>query len=252
MTKAVIIEDETLAANRLEAMVQKCDGTIDIIAKIPSVKAAVQWFQQNPPPDLVFMDIHLEDGSSFSIFDQTDVAAPVIFTTAFDEYAIKAFKVNSIDYLLKPINIEELIHALDQFRKLKLSGYHYSEKGEASIENLKKSTLKSRFLVTSGSKMLSIPIAEVAYFYSEDKITFLQTFKNNRYAIEYSLDKLIGMLQPDQYFKINRQLIINIKSIGNVHKVSVNRLKITLTPEYSKDIFVSVEKYSAFKDWLDA
>lgn len=252
MPKAIIIEDESLAAKRLEALVKKCDDTIEIIEKLPSIKASVQWLRQNPPPDLIFMDIQLDDGVSFSIFDQVSVDAPVIFTTAYDEYTIKAFKVNSIDYLLKPINQEELTFALEKFKKLQLSSYHMSNGGEASIENLKKSQLKSRFLVTSGTKFMTIPVEEIAYFYSEDKITFLQTFKNNRYSIEYSLDKLMSLLDPAKFFKINRQLIISIQSINTIHKVSVNRLKLTLSPDFQKDIFVSIEKYSKFKDWLDA
>lgn len=252
MPKAIIIEDETLAAKRLEALVNKCDKTIEIIQKLSSIKASVQWLKQNPSPDLIFMDIQLDDGVSFSIFDQVSVDAPVIFTTAYDEYTIKAFKVNSIDYLLKPINQEELTFALEKFKKLQLSSYHMSNDGEASIENLKKSQVKSRFLVTSGTKFMAIPVEEIAYFYSEDKITFLQTFKNNRYSLEYSLDKLMSLLNPDNFFKINRQLIISIQSINTINKVSVNRLKLTLNPDFHKDIFVSIEKYSKFKDWLDA
>lgn len=252
MPKAIIIEDESLAAKRLEALVQKCDNSIEIIEKISSVKAAVQWFQKNPPPDLVFMDIHLDDGISFSIFEQVNLDVPVIFTTAFDEYTIKAFKVNSVDYLLKPINAGELTFALDKFKKLQLSSYHLREQGNLSVENLKKSAVKSRFLVSSGAKIMSVPVEEIAYFYSEDKITFLQTFKNNRYPVEYSLDKLLPLLDPTRFFKINRQLIISIDSINSMYKVSVNRLKLTLKPDLQKDIFVSIEKYGAFKDWLDA
>ncbi len=252
MIKAIIIEDESLAAKRLEAMVQKCDASIQIVEKISSVKAAVQWLKQNQQPDLIFMDIHLDDGVSFSIFDQVMVHAPVIFTTAFEEYTIKAFKVNSIDYLLKPINQEDLSFAIDKFKKLKLATYYFNAGDEITIENLQKSKLKSRFLVSSGAKIISIPVEEIAYFSSEDKITFLHTFKNSRYPIEYSLDKLITILDPAKFFKINRQLVISMQSINTIHKISVNRLKINVKPEYSKDILVSIERYGKFKDWLDA
>jgi len=252
MIKAIIIEDETLAATRLEAMVKKCDPGIEIIARLPSVKKAVQWFQQNPQPDLIFMDIHLEDGLSFSIFDQADITAPIIFTTAFDEYTIRAFKVNSIDYLLKPINQEELLFALDKFRKNQIAGHYYNANGEASVENLKKATTKTRFLVTAGSRIASVPIEEVAYFYSEEKITFLRTFSGQRYSIDYSLDNLSYQLDPASFFKINRQLIIHIRSINSIHKVSTSRLKLTLNPDLGKDMYVSVDKYGKFKDWLDA
>lgn len=251
MTKALIIEDESLAAKRLEAMVQKCDASIQVVEKIPSVKAAVQWLKQHQSLDLIFMDIHLDDGISFSIFDQVPVPAPVIFTTAFEEYTIKAFKVNSIDYLLKPINQEDLSFAIAKFRKLQLSSYYFNAGDETTIENLQKSKLKSRFLVSSGTKIISIPVEEVAYFSSEDKITFLHTFKNARYPIEYSLDKLMPLLDPANFFKINRQLVISIKSINTIHKISVNRLKLSLNPAYNKEILVSIERYGSFKDWLD-
>lgn len=251
MIKALIIEDESLAAKRLETMVEKCDASIQIVDKIPSVKASVQWLTKNHAPDLIFMDIHLDDGISFSIFDQVTVDAPVIFTTAFEEYMIKAFKVNSIDYLLKPICQEDLSFAIDKFRKLKLSSYYFSAGDKVSIENLKKSIIKSRFLVSSGSKIISIPVEEIAYFSSEDKITFLYTFKNTRYPIEYSLDKLILLLSPASFFKINRQFIISMQSINTIHKISVNRLKISVKPEYNKEILVSIERYGKFKDWLD-
>lgn len=252
MIKALIIEDENLAAKRLEAMVQKCDASIQIVEKIPSVKAAVNWLKQHQSPDLIFMDIHLDDGVSFSIFDQVTVAAPVIFTTAYEEYTIKAFKVNSVDYLLKPINQEDLSFAIDKFKKLKLSTYYFNAGDEITVENLQKSTFKSRFLVSSGTKMISIPVDEVAYFSSEDKITFLHTFKNSRYPVEYSLDKLITLLDPANFFKINRQFILSINAIHSIQKISVNRLKISVKPEYNKDILVSIERYGKFKDWLDA
>lgn len=252
MIKALIIEDENLAAKRLEAMVQKCDAGIQIVEKIPSVKAAVNWLKHNQSPDLIFMDIHLDDGVSFSIFDQVTVAAPVIFTTAYEEYTIKAFKVNSVDYLLKPINQEDLSFAIDKFKKLKLSTYYFNAGDEITVENLQKSTLKSRFLVSSGTKMISIPVDEVAYFSSEDKITFLHTFKNSPYPVEYSLDKLITLLDPANFFKISRQFILNINAIHSIQKISVNRLKISVKPEYNKDILVSIERYGKFKDWLDA
>jgi DNA-binding LytR/AlgR family response regulator len=251
MPKAIIIEDEALAAKRLEALVASCAPDIEIVGQLSSVKAAVQWFEQHPAPDLVFMDIHLDDGESFAIFNQTEVAAPVIFVTAYDAYTLQAFKVNSIDYLLKPINEAELRFALEKFKKLQLASYHAGDKATVSIENLKKTTLKSRFLVMSGAKMMSIPLADVAYFYSEDKITFLQTTKGSRYALEYTLDKLMEMLEPEHFFKINRQMIVSIKSIQSIYKMSVNRLKLTLTPDYSKEILVSIERYTAFKDWLD-
>jgi len=251
MPRVIIIEDETLAALRLENMIRQCDESLEVVAKLPSIKAAVQWLKTQPQPDLIFMDIHLEDGSSFSIFEQTDVEAPVIFTTAYDAYTLQAFKVNSIDYLLKPINANELAFAIEQFRKLKLSSYHFQNQDTASIENLKKTTVKSRFLVTSGSKIISIPVEEIAYFYSEDKITFLHTTANSRYPIDYSLDKLMPLLHSDCFFRINRKFIISMGAIEGIFKISTNRLKINLQPTYNEPVYVSFDKYSTFKNWLD-
>lgn len=251
MPKAIIIEDEALAIKRLESMVATCDPTIEIIARLSSVKASVQWFQENPAPDLVFMDIHLDDGESFAIFNQTAVNAPVIFVTAYDTYTLQAFKVNSIDYLLKPVNETDLRFALGKFNKLQVPIYQSGNKTTVSVENLIKTTIKTRFLVSSGAKMLTIPVTDIAYFYSEDKITFLQTAKGGRYPIEYPLDKLTEMLLPDQFFKINRQMIVSIHAIQSIYKMSINRLRLTLIPAHPKEILVSIEKYTAFKDWLD-
>ena len=252
MPKAIIIEDESLAAQRLEALVRKCDGSIEIIGKLSSVKASVEWLRNNPRPDLIFMDIHLDDGSSFAIFEQIDVQAPVIFTTAYDEYTIKAFKVNSIDYLLKPINAEDLGYALEQFRRLKLASYYYSGLGDSPIENLKKTAVKSRFMVSTGNKLVSIPVEDIAYFYSEDKMTFLQLTTGGRHVIEYSLDKLMPLLAEDRFFRINRQFIVGMDSIDAIHKISSNRLKLALKPAHPKPIYVSLDKYTPFRDWLDA
>jgi DNA-binding LytR/AlgR family response regulator len=253
MIKAIIIEDESLAAKRLEALILKCKRNIDVIAKLPSIKSAVKWFAQNPQPDLIFMDIHLEDGLSFSIFEQTTVNAPVIFTTAFDEYTIKAFKVNSIDYLLKPINFDDLSQSLDKYFLLKSQ---FSTGGidlKSIIETLvhKEDQYKNRFLVSEGSRYVTIEITDIAYFYAEGKFAFLISKAGKDYIIDLTLDKLTGVLNPKFFYRINRQFIVSTSCIENISKYSTNKLKLTLKPQTKKDVFVSQDKYTDFKKWLD-
>lgn len=250
--KIAIIEDETLAAKRLENLALKYDQAIEIVAVLPSVKSSVKWLNAHQSPDLLFMDIHLEDGQSFSIFEQAEVDVPVIFTTAFDEYMIKAFKVNSIDYLLKPINYEELSGALNKYKKLHGSKAHARElKQWLNAALHKEERYKSRFLITLGTKIKTIGVEETAYFYSEGKITFLVTPASGRFPVDYSLDKLTDLLDPSLFFRVNRQFLIKLSSINAIHKYSTTRLKITLKPDPDKEVFVSTERYSSFKEWLD-
>ncbi len=253
MIKAVIIEDESLAAKRLEALIKKCNKDIEIMSVLSSVKTTVKWFSQNQQPDLIFMDIHLEDGLSFSIFEQCKVTAPVIFTTAFDEYTIKAFKVNSIDYLLKPINMDDLSLSLEKYQRLKTQ----FSTGSIDIQSIlgafvpKEDQYKSRFLVSEGSNYLTVELQEIAYFFAEDKFAFLVTKKGKRYIIDLTLDKLSGVLNPKAFYRINRQFIITTSCIDNMIKYSANKLKLTLNPPTEKEVFVSQDKYTDFKNWLD-
>jgi DNA-binding LytR/AlgR family response regulator len=248
-----IIEDETLAARRLEGLVKQYDPSIEVVTTLTSIKNAVKWFSANPAPDLLFMDIHLEDGLSFTIFEQVEIMTPVIFTTAFDEYMMKAFKVNSVDYLLKPINREELARALDKFKKISRPATGASELKNLLNQVLRRETAyKSRFAITAGSKIRTIGIEEVAYFYSEEKLTFLVTTDNHRFPVDFTLDKLTEVLDPGQFFRVNRKCIVKMKAIEGIHKYSASRLKLTLLPPPSMDVFVSTERYGAFKEWLDA
>lgn len=254
MFKSIIIEDESLAAKRLESLIKKYDNSIEIIEHISSVKSAVKWLSKNQQPDLIFMDIHLEDGLSFSIFDQVSVTAPIIFTTAFDEYTIKAFKVNSIDYLLKPINFEELSSSLNKFKQLKS---HFSTGGvdfKAVVDQIlaNEKQYKTRFLVTEGSNYITITINEIAYFFAEDKFAFLVDFKGKHYVIDQTLDKLTGLLDPKLFYRINRKFIVSPKCIMNMTKYSANKLKLSLHPAIDQEVFVSQDKYTDFKKWLDS
>lgn len=254
MLKTVIVEDETLAAKKLEILIKKYDSSIEILAKLPSIKEAVKWFNQNTAPDLIFMDIHLEDGLSFAIFEATSVHVPVIFTTAFDEYTINAFKVNSIDYLLKPINYEDLSRSLDKFHQLKKQFSSTSIDIKNLLDSLvpKESSYKSRFLINEGNNLLMIDITEVAYFFAEDKFAFLITQKGKQYLIDLTLDKLSQALDPKLFYRVNRQFILSAKSIGSMSKYGTNKLRVNLIPSSNKEVFVSMDKYTDFKAWLDS
>jgi DNA-binding LytR/AlgR family response regulator len=251
--KVAIIEDETLAARRLEAMIRKLDSTIEIEAVLPSVRASLKYLSSHPPLDLLFMDIHLDDGQSFSIFEQMDISTPIIFTTAYDEYMVKAFRVNSIDYLLKPIDAKELEAALLKFKKLRQPARVNYDEIRAFISSAlhQEPEYKTRFMVSQGTKIRTVQIEEIAYFYSEDKVTFLTTKAGQRLPLDFSLDKLMSMLNPKQFFRINRQFIVGLEGIDAIHKYSPSRLKIQLKPDTEKEIFVSIEKYGEFKNWLD-
>ncbi len=247
----LIVEDEKLAAGRLEQLLKECDTSISVLAKIESVNDTVKWLNSHPEPDLIFLDVQLEDDLSFAIFEKIQIKTPIIFTTAYDEYAIKAFKLNSIDYLLKPVNKEELLAAL---RKYQTWIKDYKPVDLASLlDTISKSSseYKSRFIITAGSRIKTIGIEEVAYFYSEEGITFLVTRQKSEYPIDLSLEKLAEQINPDEFFRVNRQFILHIHAITNIHVYPKSRLRIELTPPPDKEIFVSLDKVTAFKEWLD-
>lgn len=248
--KTIIIEDESLTASRLESLLHKYDAAVSVLAVLPSVEDAVQWLEANPEPDLVFMDIHLEDDLAFRIFDRVRLQAPVIFTTAYDEYMIQAFKVNSIDYLLKPINFEELVQALEKFQNLK------KQFAQPNLDTLlqyigqKEPEYKSRFMIAVGTKIRSIETREIAYFYSEDKITFMVTREGQHLPIDFSLDKLTTLLNPKDFFRISRQFLVSFPAIQTVHTHYKGKLKLDLQPRSKLDVFVSGDRITDFKAWL--
>jgi DNA-binding LytR/AlgR family response regulator len=249
--KTIIIEDEKLAQERLEALINEVDPSIEICAKLSSVDASVKWLINNKP-DLIFLDIQLEDGLSFVIFEKMQIDIPVIFTTAYDQYAIKAFKLNSIDYLLKPIRKSELQESLNKFKNLKSSYIRDFEYVFQSIVN-KEVSYKKRFLVQFGQKIKKVEIEEIAYFYAMEKNVFMTTNSGSIFPVNYSLDKLIEVLDPENFFRINRKMIISFNSINNMIPYSRSRIKIELNPAAPKEIeaLVSVERSASFKQWLD-
>lgn len=248
--KAVIIEDEQLAARRLESMIHLYDPSVIILAIMESVEESVEWFKTNPQPDLIFLDIHLEDDISFAIFDKVKVTCPIIFTTAFDEYAIRAFKLKSIDYLLKPIIQEQLNNAISKYKTWngQQQGVDLSKLYE--LISKKEITYRERFSVAFGQKIKSFELAEIAYFYSKEGLTFAVLTDLKHYPVDYSLDNLVEELNPRDFFRINRQYLVKHSSIRQVHVFPKSRLKLELLPKPNDDIFVSIDKVTAFKKWL--
>jgi two-component system LytT family response regulator len=247
----VVIEDERLTAQRLISLVQKYDTSIKVVAQISSVAQAISWFQTNSPStvDLIFMDIHLEDGDSFQILSKLQLKTPVIFTTAFDDYMIRAFKVNSIDYLLKPVNYDELATALDKFKSLRSPQVDIRK----LIEHLgpqNSQQYKDRFMVTVGTKIRSIKTESIAYFYLEEKTVLLVTNDGTILPIDYSLDKLVQTIDPRQFFRISRQFIVSLSSIHMIHTISTGKLKLDLIPGTKQEVAVSGDRVSDFKQWL--
>lgn len=253
MYRVLIVEDEKPAAEWLRNLILKFDPAISILNVIDSVGVAVEWINRNPAPDLVFMDIQLADGLSFEIFERVQVPCPVIFTTAYQEYAIKAFKVNSIDYLLKPISFPELETALQKFDKQ----FQQAASPVVTLELLSKvkemlrKPFKTRFVIKVGEHLKSIEVEDILFFYSLDKATYLCTRDFKTYLIDYSLDRITEMVDDHQFFRINRKYILSNQSIADIVHYSNSRLKIKLKKPDEESIIVSRDKVAAFKEWLD-
>jgi two-component system response regulator LytT len=250
MIGTLIIEDEEHAALRLEKLLKSIDPEIQIVDKLESIGSAVKWFKENPQPDLVMLDIQLADGQSFEIFKKVKIESFVIFTTAFDEYAIKAFELNSIDYLLKPIKKEKLALSLSKYRNLRSMKQEFDFSGLLQALENKKQNFKRRFAISAGSKISSVETTSVAYFYSMEKNTFLGSFEGKEYPLDYSLDKLENMLDPDIFFRINRQYIININVIIKIHILSKSRLELEIKA-YKERMSVSSARAHEFREWID-
>jgi DNA-binding LytR/AlgR family response regulator len=246
----LIIEDEKLSAERLEGMISRLFPDFVHKKTLDSVKSAVRWLSQNEQPHLAFFDIQLADGLSFEIFEQAPVQFPIIFTTAFDEYAIRAFRVNSIDYLLKPVSEEDLIRAVNKFQ----SGNHTAKtENDALAMALMQltNTYKSRFLVKIGEHLKMIDISEVALFMSSDKSTFIRSFAGRDYGLSFTLEQLESLVDPGCFFRVNRKYLIHIKAISDIIAYSNSRLKIKLSVPCDEDVIVSRERVEDFKKWLE-
>ncbi len=245
----VIIEDEKPSARLLERKLNAIG--VEVNMKLHSVEDSIQWFVNNPEPDLIFLDIQLSDGLSFEIFETVKIVAPVIFTTAYDEYAIQAFKLNSIDYLLKPIDKNELSFAVDKFK----SNFQ-NENKEVNLSEIKKlisnnsKEYKKRFTVNVGTSIKIFNTIDIACFYSQDKTSFLLTNSGRSYILDSSLDKIYDTLDPEVFFKVNRKYVLNINEIKDIINYSNSRLKVNLNTPTEDDIIVARDRVKAFKNWL--
>ncbi len=238
--KVLIIEDELFSAERLQNQLNRIDSDIKVLGILPSVAECLAWFKENPEPDLLFLDIHLEDANSFELFEKMNLGVPIIYTTAYADYALQAFKQNSVDYLLKPIVLEELQSAIEKYRQ----HFSPSEPEEAP-------TIKERFLVKQGSQYVSVAVSSIAYFKSEQKVNFIVTAENEKYIIDQSLDQVAQVVDPQVFFRISRSRLITIDSIKSIHSHFNGRLKLELNPPEEEEVFVSRERVLGFKAWLD-
>ena len=250
----IIIEDEHLTAERIQTLLHKINPEISVLAIIDSVAQAVQWFGENECPDLVFMDIQLADGISFDIFDRVRIQAPVIFITAYQEYAIRAFKVNSVDYLLKPIAENDLKAALDKYRSHFKRQTILPEIGSdllASIRQMISKPYKTRFMVKVGDRIKSLDVEHIRFFYSQQKGTFIHTDEKRNFAVDFTLDKLGDVLDPDQFFRINRRYLCSHRSIVEVIALSGSKLKVKLLGSEDDQIYISRDRLASFKASMD-
>jgi DNA-binding LytR/AlgR family response regulator len=248
--KILLIEDERPAAKQLTKMLLAIDPTITIIEVLDSVEASVKWLRTYPMPDAIFMDIQIADGLSFDIFAEVEVTAPVIFCTAFDQYAVKAFKVNAIDYLLKPIDETELAAAMDRLalRQNPMLGNTVFQNILSQIQAPK--VYRTRFLVKTGQSLVAIDTSEIAYFFSENSICQLVTHIGKKHIVENTLDELEQLLMPSAFFRNSRKQIIAVQAVSKIHTYFNGRLKLDLLPAFKEDVFVSRERVHDFKTWL--
>jgi DNA-binding LytR/AlgR family response regulator len=257
--KILIVEDEELAVKKIKKTLSEVDGSAEVVGVADSISGTVDWLQANPSPDLILMDIELSDGQSFEIFSRVPVKSAVVFTTSYDEYALKAFKVNSIDYLLKPIQKEDLEAALNKYKQMKkIYADEKTENGSMNMDALVKELqqklqpkeFRKRFLVKHGQKLVSVEIDEIAYFFSDGRLNFFKTDDNRKFVVDYTMDELEEMLDPQKYFRISRAFYVSVRSIGQIHDYFGNRLLLHLKPSVDKEAIVSREKVTDFKKWM--
>ncbi|MEP7256385.1 MAG: LytTR family DNA-binding domain-containing protein [Ferruginibacter sp.] len=249
--QVLIIEDETPAANRLAKLLQNISDEISIVNRLDSVESSVKYLQSAEGIDLIFMDIQLADGLSFDIFQQTTITIPVIFTTAFDQYTLKAFKVNSIDYLLKPVDENELQQAVDKYRQLyPQKDMTYSDKILKLVQEMNVLKYKERLLIKRGQQLSYLKTDALAYCYADGKLCYAVDFNGVKYLLGNNLSQLEEQLQPNNFYRINRHLLVNIEAVKKVHTWLGGRLKLEVTPLTTAETIVSRERVNGFKEWL--
>lgn len=247
----LIIEDEESAFENLKRILLEIDPAINIVSWLQSAEQSIHWFKTNDFPDLIFLDIQLSDDLSFKIFESVEVASPIVFTTAFDEYAIKAFELNSIDYILKPISRSSIEKSITKYKSsINRTPVSYNN----FIQDLKSVSVnpsyKERFLVNKADELLIIPTASISYFFKDNE-TYIVLKNGERYAVKFTLDELIHLLDPIQFYRINRQMIVSINAIAKISFWFKGKLKLRLTPEFDDPVFVSREGATKFKAWMD-
>lgn len=260
---ALIVEDEPLAARRLAALLEKHAGPLRLLGPAESVAQAAELLRAGPAPDVLFLDIHLADGLSFELFEQVEVKCPVVFTTAYDQYALRAFKVNSVDYLLKPVDEEELKGALQKLRARLAQPPAPAAPAldpallQQLVQQLQPAAApayKTQFVVRVGEHLKVIPVEQVAYFFSLEKATLLQTVENRRFVVDYSMEQLENVLDPQQFFRLNRAYLARQSAIHDIIHYTNSRLQTVLRPappDSEGPVLVSREKVNVFKAWLD-
>ncbi len=252
--KVLIIEDEALAAEKLEKTLHEVDETIEVLAVLTSVDDSIEWLNANEHPDLIFSDIHLADGICFNIYAEVSPRCPIVFTTAYEKYAIQAFEVNSIDYLLKPVQRIRLEGSINKYKLQKRTQQDNKSELFSEFKSLLSDTnkeYKARFLCKLGNKIKSIPTENIRYFYSQDKITFIMDKNSQRLPINNTLDEIDNLVNPSVFFRVNRKFIVQFDAIEEIHPYFKGRLKLKLNPHIDEDLVVSTEKSPMFKAWLD-
>jgi two-component system LytT family response regulator len=246
--KALIIEDEVLAAKALQKLLGEVSPETEVLSILETIEESLEWFENNEMPDLLFMDIHLADGSAFSIFEKVEITCPIIFTTAYDEYALKAFEVNSIDYLLKPINKKDLKRAMGKYKTL-VSGRAQMQKFMTQMEPRQKK-YRNCFLMPERDKLVPLPVERIAYVYIDTKTVRIVTFEHKNYYMSMTLDELMDMLDPTLFFRANRQFIVARSAIKDISVWFGNKLSVNLSIEVPEKIIISKAKVSEFKAWI--
>ncbi len=248
--KVLVIEDEMLAQKQIITYLKDMDASLEITGTIESVSEGLEWFNNHPMPDAIISDIKLNDGLSFEIFKDIHISAPIIFTTAYDQYAIQAFEHNSIGYLLKPIRKDKLKECFDKIKgSMSMNSIDLSKLAQMLTKPVPQ--YKSRFLVKVGQKIKAVSVDKIAYFFSHDKMTYLHTRSNEKFPLDQSLDEIQDLLNPNNFFRINRKFLVHFEGIKEVHPYFKGRLKVELLPAIDEDIVISAEKTPVFKSWLD-
>jgi DNA-binding LytR/AlgR family response regulator len=248
--KTLIIEDELPAARQLTRLLQQFEPDAEVLDVLDSVEGAVRWLRTFPAPQLIFMDIQIADGLSFDIFRQVELHSPVIFTTAFDQYAVQAFKVNALDYLLKPVDPDELQRALIKVQSAQPRGADLQSAFDNLARLFRRDSYKERFLVKTGHQLAFVPADDIAFFRSSDGLTQAHTFSGKKYFVEHTLEELERLLDPRDYFRISRSMTLRLNSIQKITPHFNGRLKLDVQPTVSDEVFVSRERSGEFKAWL--